>query len=74
MFIWEKLVYWNCGLIAGRIKRKIIQTNNVMTQNNGKLLVQVSINEFNMMKPYKKCGIISKFGGHPAACGFTLKQ
>lgn len=64
------------GLIAGRIKEKYYKPAIIMTQNNGEITGSGrSINEFNMIEALQEMPeLFSKFGGHPAACGFTLKN
>jgi len=64
------------GLIAGRIKDVYYRPTIVMGINHGEITASGrSINEFNIIESLQaKPEFFSKFGGHPQACGFTLKS
>lgn len=64
------------GLIAGRIKEKYYKPTIIMARNNGEITGSGrSISEFNMIESLQEMPeMFTKFGGHPAACGFTLKN
>lgn len=64
------------GLIAGRLKDKYYRPVMVMGQSNGEIYGSGrSIREFNMIRAMQSSAeLFDKFGGHPQACGFTLKS
>ena len=64
------------GLIAGRIKEKYYKPTIIMARNNAEITGSGrSIEEFNMIAALQEMPeMFTKFGGHPAACGFTLKN
>jgi single-stranded-DNA-specific exonuclease len=70
---------WNegvVGLVAGRIAEKYYLPVIVITESEGFLKGSGrSIPEFNIAKAVEECrDILIKAGGHPAACGFSLKK
>ena len=71
---------WNegvVGLIAGRVAEKFYLPALVITvgskgefKGSGR-----SISEFNLIKAVEECSkFLYKYGGHPAACGFSLEE
>lgn len=64
------------GLVASRIKDEFYKPVLVMGLNNGQITGSGrSIREFNMIKALQGMPeFFYKFGGHPQACGFTLKN
>lgn len=65
-----------CGLVAGRIREKYYHPTIVFTDSNAELTGSGrSIDEYNMIENIQKCAdLLSKFGGHKAACGLSLKK
>ena len=68
---WEEGVV---GLVAGKITEKYYKPTLVITRcESGLKGSGRSIEELNIIKTIEECGeFLSKFGGHPAACGFSL--
>jgi single-stranded-DNA-specific exonuclease len=64
------------GIIAGRIREKYNVPTLVITKSeNGVKGSGRSIEEYNMFEELVKCkDILEKFGGHPMAAGFSLKE
>lgn len=64
------------GLIAGRLKDMYYKPAIVMGLNHGEITASGrSISEFNMIAAIQNHPeFFAKFGGHPQACGFTLKS
>ncbi|MDO8499454.1 MAG: single-stranded-DNA-specific exonuclease RecJ [bacterium] len=64
------------GLVAGRLKDMFYKPTIVMGHANAEIFGSGrSIKEFNMIAAIQSLpGIFHKFGGHPQACGFTLKS
>jgi single-stranded-DNA-specific exonuclease len=64
------------GLIAGKIKEKYYKPTLILTQNNNEITGSGrSIEGFNIIECLQEMPeIFDKFGGHPMACGFTLKS
>lgn len=64
------------GLIAGRLKDMYYKPAIVMGLNRGEITASGrSISEFNMVAAIQNNSeFFAKFGGHPQACGFTLKS
>jgi single-stranded-DNA-specific exonuclease len=64
------------GIIAGRIKEKYNVPTLVITKaEHGVKGSGRSIEEYNMFEELIKCkDILEKFGGHPMAAGFSLKE
>ncbi len=64
------------GIIAGRIREKYNVPTLVITKSeNGAKGSARSIEEYNMFEELVKCkDILDKFGGHPMAAGFSLKE
>jgi single-stranded-DNA-specific exonuclease len=64
------------GLIAGKIKDKFQKPCFVITENNEGLVGSGrSVDEFNIIESIQELSkYLLKFGGHPMACGFTLKN
>lgn len=68
---------WNegiVGLVAGRICEKYYLPTLVITKTkDGYKGSGRSIDEFDLIDAVKDCGeFLDKYGGHPAACGFSL--
>ncbi len=65
-----------CGLVAGRIREKYYHPTLVFTDSNSEVTGSGrSIEEYNMIENIQKCSdLMSKFGGHKAACGLSLKK
>lgn len=63
------------GIVASRLKDEYYRPVFVMCSNQGSIVGSGrSITEFNMIKTLQlHPELFSKFGGHPQACGFTLK-
>ncbi|EHJ01536.1 single-stranded-DNA-specific exonuclease RecJ [Clostridium sp. DL-VIII] len=64
------------GIIAGRIREKYNVPTLVITKSeSGVKGSGRSIEEYNMFEGLVKCkDILEKFGGHPMAAGFSLKE
>lgn len=64
------------GLIAGKIKDEFNKPTIIMGKNNGEITGSGrSIAEFNLIGALQKIPEhFHKFGGHPMACGFSLKS
>ncbi len=64
------------GLIASRLKEKYYKPAIVMALNNNEITGSGrSITGFNIIECFQEMPeYFSKFGGHPMACGFTLKS
>lgn len=64
------------GIIAGRIREKYNMPTLVLTKSeDGAKGSGRSIEEYNMFEELVKCkDILTKFGGHPMAAGFSLKE
>ncbi|HPV70408.1 MAG TPA: single-stranded-DNA-specific exonuclease RecJ [Candidatus Magasanikbacteria bacterium] len=64
------------GLIASKLCNEFYKPVLVMTQTDGKIHGSGrSINEIDIMKKMVKLSnLFEKYGGHPQACGFTLKN
>ena len=64
------------GLIAGRLKEKYYKPTIVMAKNNGEVTGSGrSIEGFSLIEVLQEnADFFEKFGGHPMACGFTLKN
>ena len=64
------------GLIASKIKDEFYKPTFVVTKNKGWHVGSGrSTAEFNMFEGMQKIShCFEKFGGHPQACGFTLRQ
>ncbi|HLC70322.1 MAG TPA: single-stranded-DNA-specific exonuclease RecJ [Patescibacteria group bacterium] len=64
------------GLIAGKIKEEFYRPTIVMGLNDGEVTGSGrSIPEFNMIKNMQaRPEFFDKYGGHPQACGFSLKS
>lgn len=70
---------WNegvVGLVAGRISEKYYLPTLIMTKTKeGFKGSGRSILEFNLIEAIEDCSqFLDKYGGHPAACGFSLKE
>lgn len=70
---------WNegvIGLVAGKISNKFYRPCLVITETaDGYKGSGRSIREFNLIQAIEKCAdLLLKYGGHPAACGFSLKS
>lgn len=64
------------GIIAGRIREKYNVPTLIITKSeDGVKGSGRSIEEYNMFEELVKCkDILEKFGGHPMAAGFSLKE
>ncbi|OOM79351.1 single-stranded-DNA-specific exonuclease RecJ [Clostridium sp. BL-8] len=64
------------GIIAGRIREKYNVPTLIITKSeSGAKGSGRSIEEYNMFEELVKCkDILEKFGGHPMAAGFSLKE
>lgn len=64
------------GLVAGRIADEFYRPTIIITQVNSHLDGSGrSIPEFNVIEPLDKISnLFERYGGHAAACGFTLKD
>lgn len=64
------------GIIAGRIKERYHRPTLVLTNTeNGVKGSGRSIEEYHMFEELSKCrDILLKFGGHPMAAGFSLRE
>lgn len=64
------------GIIAGRIREKYNVPTLILTKSeNGAKGSGRSIEEYNMFEELVKCkDLLDKFGGHPMAAGFSLKE
>jgi single-stranded-DNA-specific exonuclease len=62
------------GLVAGRICEKYYKPTLVITKAENEFKGSGrSIKEFNLIKAITGCkDVLDKYGGHPAACGFSL--
>jgi single-stranded-DNA-specific exonuclease len=64
------------GIVAGRVKEQYGKPTFVLTR--GKEMPKGSgrsIEEYNMFEEMIKCkGVLSKFGGHPMAAGFSIEE
>ena len=70
---------WNegiIGLVAGRISEKYYKPTLVITEtNSGYKGSGRSIKEFNLMEAIEASSkFLEKYGGHPSACGLSLKK
>jgi single-stranded-DNA-specific exonuclease len=70
---------WNegvIGLAAGKISERYYLPALVITKNEeGYKGSGRSIEEFNIVEALEECSeLLDKYGGHPAACGFSLKE
>ncbi len=75
----NKSKIWNegiIGLVAGRICAKYYKPVLVITRTkDGYKGSGRSIEEFNMISAINDCAeFLDKYGGHPAACGFSLAE
>lgn len=64
------------GIIAGRIREKYNVPTLILTRSEGGAKGSGrSIEEYNMFEELVKCkDLLDKFGGHPMAAGFSLKE
>lgn len=64
------------GLISSKIKDEFHRPSIVMSENEREITGSGrSIKEFNLIRALQEMPeVFSKFGGHPQACGFTLKD
>lgn len=62
------------GLVAGRLCDEYVRPVFVITKAKNEIKGSGrSIKEFNMIAALEQCGeLLERYGGHPAACGFTL--
>lgn len=65
-----------CGLVAGRIREKFYHPTLVFTDSGDGITGSGrSIDEYNLIENIQKCAdILTKFGGHKAACGLSLDK
>ncbi len=71
--------HWNegiVGLVAGRICEKYYRPTLVITKSDGDYKGSGrSIEGFNLIEAIEECKEhLDRFGGHPMACGFSLKK
>lgn len=64
------------GLVAGRIADMFHRPTLIISHFNGEIIGSArSIAEFNVIEAISKCSdCLVKFGGHPQAAGFTIKD
>ncbi|MBI3290653.1 single-stranded-DNA-specific exonuclease RecJ, partial [Candidatus Falkowbacteria bacterium] len=64
------------GLVSGRLTDEFNRPSLVISKYRGEIIGSGrSIPEFNIVKALEKCDqYLSRYGGHPQACGFTLKD
>ena len=64
------------GIIAGRVREKYNVPTLILTKSEGGAKGSGrSIEEYNMFEELVKCkDLLEKFGGHPMAAGFSLKE
>ncbi len=64
------------GLICGKLKEEFYRPTIVMGEGKDEIVGSGrSIKEFNLIKAIQEMPeVFAKFGGHPQACGFTLKS
>ncbi len=64
------------GLAAGKLKDKYYKPSIVITRNESEIIGSGrSVEEFNLIEALQELsGYFDKFGGHPMACGFTIKN
>ena len=72
-------IVWNegvVGLVAGRISEKYYLPVLIITKTkDGFKGSGRSVSELNLIKAIEDCGeLLDKYGGHPAACGFSLTE
>lgn len=75
----EDVETWNegvIGLVAGRICSKYYRPSLVITETeDGYKGSGRSIPDFNLIEAIEECrDVLMKYGGHPAACGFSLRK
>ncbi|MDU5559362.1 single-stranded-DNA-specific exonuclease RecJ [Anaerococcus vaginalis] len=67
-----------CGIIAGRIKEKFNKPTIIMTQSSQKGILKGSGRSIEAYNIYKEVfeikDILESFGGHPMACGLSIKS
>ena len=66
-----------CGLVAGRIREKFYRPVIVLTDSDEGVLSGSgrSIDEYDMISSLQEIApLMTKFGGHKAACGLSLKK
>jgi len=64
------------GLVAGRLTDEFNLPSLVISKYNGEIIGSGrSIAEFDIIEAVEKCDqYLSRYGGHPRACGFTIKN
>lgn len=64
------------GLIAGKLKEKYYKPSIVLAKNDDEIMGSGrSIEGFNIIESFQEMPeVFDKFGGHPMACGFTIKD
>ena len=64
------------GLVAGKIREKFYRPTIVLTDSNDGLTGSGrSIDEYNIIENVQKCAdLLTKFGGHKAACGLSMPK
>lgn len=64
------------GLVAGRLTDEFHRPSMVISRFNGEIIGSGrSIPEYNIIAELKKCDqYLKRYGGHPQACGFTVKD
>ncbi|MSS76876.1 single-stranded-DNA-specific exonuclease RecJ [Anaerococcus sp. WCA-380-WT-2B] len=67
-----------CGIIAGRIKEKYNKPSIVFTESKDRSILKGSgrsIEAYNIYKQvYVLSSMLESFGGHPMACGLSIKK
>lgn len=67
-----------CGIIAGRIKEKFNKPTIIMTESNQDGILKGSGRSIEAYNIYKEVfeikDILESFGGHPMACGLSIKS
>lgn len=67
-----------CGIIAGRIKEKFNKPTIIMTQSSQNGILKGSGRSIEAYNIYKEVfeikDILESFGGHPMACGLSIKS
>jgi len=64
------------GLVAGKLKEKYYKPSLVLAKNDGEITGSGrSVEGFDIIESFQEMpDVFEKFGGHPMACGFTLKD
>lgn len=64
------------GLVAGRISSEYMRPSFVISKSNGTIMGSGrSVEQFNLVEALQSMPeLFVKYGGHPQACGFTIKD